>query len=507
MNRIIRLAIPLAVLGALPGCGDSPETLLNKARGSFAAQDYQAARMQLASALLKQPDNPEMLALMARTQLRLGDPDGAEGALARLAQTGVKSAGLPRMKAEIALLRKKPEDALALLGNDASIEGWRIRAQAQLAMGDDDKAAQSFERGMAAGDDIRLAEAYARYKLVSNDLPGAAAIHERMRRIAPKSYETLVLGGDLAAALGRTDRAIDAYRQAIDAYPDRVAPMLALANQYDAKGKLEDAARLVEQAGKIAPDDPAVEALKYQLMSEKGEWEKIRLGLQGRESDLEPGSGLQMTYAEALLRLGYAEQARVLFNRAVLTLPGNPYSRMMLGEAQLASGDADGAWATLGPLAASTLARPEILQSAEKAARAVGAPEAGSLRARLEPARLKANMALIGQGEAALTRRDWPRALAVYGRLLQQGHDPEVLKRMALAASGLGRAPEAIGYADQALAALPDNPDYLYLAGLVRLNGGQDLAAALRLLEAAATADPRNPVIARDLKKAKAAAG
>lgn len=507
MNRIIRLAIPFAALGLVTGCGDSPETLLGKAQTSFAAQDYSAARKQLAAALLKEPENPQFLALMVQTQLRLGDPDGAEGAMTRLQQTGAKVPDVGRIKAQIALLRGQAKDALSLIGNDTTIEGWRIRAQAQLALGNAGKAAEAFENGMAAGDDMALAEAYARFKLSSNDTQGAAAVLQRMVKMAPRSYETLVLTGDLAAARGQTDLAIDGYRKVLDAYPDRVAPMIALANQYDVKGRIDDAQELVEKAGKVAPGNPDIDALKYQLLAEKGEWEKIRLGLQSRESELQPGSGLQMRYAEALLRLGHADQARMLFNRAVLVLPGNPYSRMMLGEAQLASGDAESAWATLKPLAASTLARPELLESAQKAARAAGAPEAGSLSARLEPARLKATMALVSKGDMAVMHHDWATVRTVYGKLLAQGEDPEVLKRLALAASNLGDVPEAIAYADRTLAASPQNPDYLYLAGLVRLNGGTDLAGARRLLEAAAAADPRNTIIANDLERAKAATG
>ncbi|MFD2136214.1 tetratricopeptide repeat protein [Novosphingobium resinovorum] len=106
-----------------------------------------------------------------------------------------------------------------------------------------------------------------------------------------------------------------------------------------------------------------------------------------------------MRYGEALLQLGHAEQARVIFRRAVLALPGNPYARLMLGESQLATGDGQGAWATLQPLAASTLAGPQVLEAAEQAARAVDAPEAAALQARLDPARLKETMALVGQGD------------------------------------------------------------------------------------------------------------
>ncbi|MEJ2409214.1 MAG: tetratricopeptide repeat protein [Novosphingobium sp.] len=499
--------MPLAALSLVAGCGDSAETLLGKAQGSFAAQDYTTARKQLAEALMKEPENPKLLTLMVRTQLYLGDPDAAESAVKRLRQTGAKVSGLPLINAQIALMRGQAKEALALAGDDTTIDGWRIRANAQLALGNPAKAETAFKNGMAAGDDIRLAEAYARFKLISNDTSGAATVLKRMEKMAPGAYETLVLAGDLAAARGQTDLAIDGYRKVLKAYPGRVPPMIALANQYDAKGEIDEAGKLVDQAGKLAPDNAQVETLKYQLLAEKGQWEKIRLGLQGQESQLEPGSGLQMRYAEALLRLGHAQQARLLFSRAVLALPGNPYSRMMLGEAQLASGDAESAWATLKPLAASTLARPQLLESALKAAQAVGAPEADSLRARLEPASLSATKALVAKGDMAVMHHDWTAVRAIYSEILQQGEDPEVLKRLALAASYLGQVPDAVSYADRALAVSPNNPDYLYLAGLVRLDGDRDLAGARRLLEEAATADPRNTVIARALERAKAAAG
>jgi hypothetical protein len=45
------------------------------------------------------------------------------------------------------------------------------------------------------------------------------------------------------------------------------------------------------------------------------------------------------------------------------------------------------------------------------------------------------------------------------------------------------------------------------MAGVARLEAGRELARARRLLEAAAAIDPRNREIARDLAKAKAAAG
>ncbi|MFC3214556.1 tetratricopeptide repeat protein [Novosphingobium panipatense] len=111
-----------------------------------------------------------------------------------------------------------------------------------------------------------------------------------------------------------------------------------------------------------------------------------------------------MTYGEALLHLGHAEQARAIFRRAVLHFPHNLYAQLMLGRAQLAAGDAASSWETLAPLARSTLARPDVLEPAVQAARAAGAPEAAGLQMRLAPARVRETMALIEKERAPCTR-------------------------------------------------------------------------------------------------------
>lgn len=505
MKPSVSLALPLAALIALAACGDSPEALFASARDHFVAENYQQARLDLSEALRERPGDRAMLLLLVDTHLRMGDADGAEGAMGRLERAGAHPPA--RMTAELALLRGDANAALAALGTDSSPDDWRVRAESFVALGLPDAARDAFEQGMAGGGDVRLGAAYGRYLLLDEDLPRAAALLKRLQAMAPNAYETLVMAGDLAAAQGRDDAAVSAYRKAVAAFPDRAAPMLALANQYDALGRIDEAAKLVEQAGKVAPGDPEVEDLRFQLLSEQGEWEKIRLTLQSRESDLAPGSPLSLTYGEALLRLGHAEQARVIFRRALLVLPGNPYSRQMLGEAQLATGDARGAWATLAPLAATTLARQDVLEVASRAAMAAGAPEAAQLKARLDPAQIKATMALVEDGEAAMAGHDWARASSIYGRLLERREDAEVLKRLALARSQLGDIVAAIGYADRALDRDPGNADYLYMAGLARLNGERDLREARRLLEAALANDPHNRAIARALEKAKAAAG
>ncbi|MCJ2181852.1 tetratricopeptide repeat protein [Novosphingobium sp. 1949] len=502
------ILFPLLVLTLVAGCGDSPETLFTKAQKSFAQEEYDTARIEVASALKDDPNNPAMLALLARSYLRLGDPDGAEGALNRMEQAGGSDKGLAAVRAEIALIRGRPAQALQTLGSDTSADAWRVRAEANLALDNRNAAIDAFEKGLGAGGGIRLAEAYARFRLNAGDLDQVDTIYRRMVAMDAKAYETMTLAGDLAAARGQTDAAIAAFEKVVKAYPDRIAPRLALANQYDAKGQVDKAMQVVEAAGKLGQDPAAVEALKVQLMSEKGEWTAIRDLLRNRESQLDPGSAMSMSYGEALLHLGQGDQARLIFKRASLALPGNPYARLMLGISLIETNDNAGAWATLKPLAMSPLARREEIDAARQAAEAVGAPEAAALKARLQPDQLKAAQARIDAGAAAMSTGQWDRAIAIYAPMLAGSpNDVELLKRLALAHSHLGQGDQAIGFADRAVAIDAHNPDCLYVAGYVRLESGADVAKARTLLKAAADADPNNATIARELVKANAAQG
>lgn len=508
MNRsIARFALPLLALTMVAGCGDNPEDLFAKAQASFADEEYNTARIQVASALKEQPDNTAMLALLARIYMRQGDPDGAEGAIRRIEEAGGSSEGLSVLKAEIALVRGRPGEALKKLGSTTSADAWRVRAEANLALDRRADAIAAFEKGLDAGGGIRLAEAYARFRLQSDEISEADAVYKRMLAIDPEAYETMVLAGDLAAAKGQTDAAITAFEKVIAAFPDRTAPRIALANQYDIKGQIDKAMEVVDGAAKLGTQSASVEAMKIQLLSEKGDWKAIRDMLQGREAQLDPGSPLIMSYGEALLHLGHAEQARLIFKRATLALPGNPYAKAMLGVSLIETGDNAAAWAILRPMAKSPLAPPATVDAARQAGQAIGAPEAAGFAARMKPDAVKRADALIARADKAMATRNWAEAVRICQPLLAEGDDVEVLKRLAIASSHLGQNAQAKDYADRALALDPRNPDCLYVAGLVRLQSGDDIASARGLLEAAATADPRNGIIARELAKAKAAGG
>lgn len=506
----MKRALVIAALLATAACSrPDPVAQFAAARQAFAAEDYGAARSGLLAALDSDAGNREMLLLLARSQLRLGDGDGAQATLIRLEDAGVRTAETVRMKAEAAILRGQPEAALALLGQDGDPEAWRLRAAAHAADSDSAAAFAALRQGMATGGrrNYALVHDYAAFLIAAQDYAGAAAALETLRQLGPRRLDTLMVAGALASDLGKFDDAKRSFSAAAAAYPARVEPLTALASLADMQGQVDAAVALVARAAKIGPAHPEVLDLTVQLASEKGDWETVRRTLMGQETTLDPRSANGMSYAEALLRLGHPEQARAIFAKALLLSPQNPYARLMLGEAQLAVGDAVGALRTVRPLSDSVLAGQRELDLAVRAAKAANDPVAAALTARLGSPQLKANQQLAAAGQAALNRQDWKAALAAYSRIPGFETDAEVLRRMAAAAARSGDPDAALRQADRALELAPRNADMLHTAALVRLETGRDREQMLRLMKQACQLDPANRLFRADLARAEAAAG
>ncbi|MBB3861006.1 tetratricopeptide (TPR) repeat protein [Novosphingobium hassiacum] len=500
MKRTMLLPVVSLAL-CLAACGEGSVDRVERARAEIAAMELGAARVDLAAALDEKGDDAELLTLLAGVQLRLGDGDGADATARRLEQLGRGGPELARIKAEATLLRGRPEDALALLGNDNTPGAWRIRAAAKSALGDSNGALDALRRGAAAGGDALLLRDYARFLIDARDLDGADQQVAALARIQPDGFDALMLSADIASRRGRMADAHTVLERAAKRYPRVPDPWIARATVYDMQGKLDEAVAMTARAAAIAPDDPRVIDLKVQFASMKGEWEKVRTILSKDEAKLEPTSANALSYAEAMLQLGHPEQARAMFQRALTRSPNNPYSRLMLAQAQLATGDAAAAYATVRPLSDSVLAGPRELELAEKAARAIDSADAATLRERLASAKQSAAQDLSRKGQAAFDKEDWNSAVAAYAQLAQMGEDAEVLKRLALALSHAGRTDEAIAAADRARTLRPEDPDTVYMAGYVRAAAGRDRAMALSLLRQASQADPGNAQFKRSLAR------
>ena len=493
----------LIALMALAACGQQDRAArFAEARAAFAAQDYAHARSAVLAGLEADHDNRDMLWLLAHADLELGDGEGAAAALKHLSEDGASGQDLTELMARAALLRGQRTEMTTLLGTDHSAVAWRLRGEAALVDQDGATALADFQHGMAAGDDYLLALDYARFLIGDDDIDGAERALGVMRKLAPDRLETRMMTGAIAQARSRYDDAARLYSDAAKRFATRAEPLVALADLADLRGAADITARYAAMAAQLAPDDRQVVSLTLRVAAERNDWAKVRQMLAPREATLDPRTFDGMVYGEALLHLNHAEEARAIFQKALLLSPQNPYARMMLAQCDLAVNDGAGALKTIRPLADSVLAGPRELDLAVRAAAMAHDPALSDYVARRQAPQLAANTAAARQALAASARRDWAGVLAAYRTIPGVDQDAEVLKRMALAASNLGQADPALRDADRALALDPGNPDMLHIAGLVRLNAGRDRATAQTLLKQALERDPANRIFRADLARA-----
>jgi tetratricopeptide (TPR) repeat protein len=479
-----------------------PAARFAEAKAAFAAEDYGKARQVVLAAIDADAENRDMLLLLTRADLALGDGEGAGRTLSRLADGGMRGQDWNELSAQAALLRGQPEDMERLLATDDSAVAWRLRGEAALAGNDTVTALADFQRGMDAGADFRLAWDYARFQIDADDLDSAERALAVLRRTGPDRLDTFLTTGVIAEHRGRLDLAERAYVDAARHFPARPEPLLALADLADRQGDVKRAAGYVAQASVLAPDNPQVISMTAGLADEQGDWEKVRRLLAPHEAALDMHGADAIAYADALGHLGHPEAARAILQKALSLSPQNPRIRLMLAQCDLDLGDGAGALHTVRPLADSVLARPPELDVAIRAAAMAHDPAQDGWTARRQSPQLAAINAGADQAMAAMARRDWAGALAAFHAIPGSDKDGETLKLMALAASRLGQGSVAMAYADRALTLDPANPDMLHMAGVVRVNAGVDGDQARSLLRQALERDPTNALFRADYARA-----
>lgn len=509
MRRSLRLVLPLGMALLLAACAEGPAERIERADRSLAAGDYTAARRDLAAILRERPDDRSILTRLARAQLGMSDGVGALATIERMGPAASHDAVVLRLRAEAELLRGRVDSALALLAADSSAEAWRIRAVARLDQGDPLAALDAFNRGARAGSAPRLLADHAWFLLSAHDLDGAEALIRQLRRIAPENAGTELLAGMLAERRGQTDRALAAYALAARHAPGELRPLLAqielLIRQKAGKGlRPEQTEAVIRKAEALAPDDARVQMARLELDAAHGRWEEVRNALQGKESGLDPNSRAGLLYAEALLRIGQSHYARAQLGRALLMEQNNRTIRLLMSEAQLAAGDAQAALATLRPLLADPLPRPEELALAVRVAQRASPQELAGLKRRADDPEYRRLVALGEDGDAAMAAADWAGAVAAFAPLHARMPGSHSAAILAYALARAGRNAEAAAMAARALDEDADNPLALRAGGIALVQSGQP-SEAVALLMQALRREPQNLEAALWLYKAKAA--
>ncbi|SLJ87969.1 tetratricopeptide repeat protein [Novosphingobium mathurense] len=506
MKYAIRLSLPLAAALLLAGCGASPEERLARAEQAYAAHNYSAARVDLASVIQEAPENAKALELLARTYIDLSDPVSAGSMLERLGRLGKLPADAAILQGNVDLMLGRYDKALAAVEGDGSAEAYRVRAIAHIGLGDTAKAGEAFAAGeKAPGSKGRFLADYASFQLENGNLAEARRLAELAAAEKPRPLNSYLTSADLLATDNRLDKALTIFEAGLKAYPESRAALLGKIRVLDALGKNEAVRPLVTKALADNPGDLDLAYFDARLDALDGKWQVVRDKLQPRESVLEQQPQANALYARALLELGQGEQARARLTSQLLREPDNRQVRLLLGKAELSLGDASDAVETLEPFAGLPDATNEELSLLAKAYKAAGRPDAAAVAQKAREAAGARIVSQLASADKAIRNRDWQTAIGDYEAILRQtdGNNVLVLNNLAFAYTRVGDQAKALTFAEKALRLAPDNASVMDTAGWLLHSTGKDRKRGLALLEQAARKAPDNATIASHLAQAR----
>ncbi len=504
MIRTRQLASTLLLAGALAACSPSPETRFADAKEAFAANDFRAARISLIAGLKDAPGNDEMRLLLARSQIALGDGEGAAASLDALSDAFARQDRVVLMRAETDVLRGRFDEALAAVEGMDIAAADRIRALAFVGQEKFDAAAEAFAQGAAReGANARLLASYARFELARGDLDKASDLVASGAKEEPKLVEAHLVRGEIETRRNNLRSALGAYDRALELHPANFDGRLGKANTLARLDRFDEASAIAADLASEAPDDRGVAFLDARIAAGQGEWQRVRKLLQPHEADLRDGTGLVAIYGESLVEIGQPAVALGVLEPELNRQPNSRPLRTLVARAQLAAGNSDDALATIRPLASRPDATPAELRLAARAAKEAGSDSAVEFARRVDRPSAEWIGGELAKADQALRNEQWSVAEARYESILSRtgGSNAMVLNNLAFAKDRQGKRDEALKLALEAARMEPDNASILDTAGWLLVQTGSR-ARGLEMLRRAAELAPDNPTIRRHLDEA-----
>ena len=262
-NKKVTLSAVLFCAITLVACGkDTPEALVASAKTYLAKPDYNAATIQLKSALQTAPNNAEARFLLGKILLITDQPALAETELRRaidlkypadevypvLAQALLAQAAYDKLVAEMTPRKLESPQAQAALKTAI--------ATAYLGLGDVAKATAAVTEALSvAPGDAQALTVQAQIAALANDLPGAMKLVDSALAAAPKYPDALMLKAQLENGQGRPTDAIKTLERVIELYPQALNARFSLVAALVSTGQIDKAASQVDAMRKIAPQE------------------------------------------------------------------------------------------------------------------------------------------------------------------------------------------------------------------------------------------------------------
>ena len=352
---LIALPIVLAAL-ALVGCADdSPEKRIAAAKEYLQKKDSKAAVIEIKNALQHNPELGEARYLLGSTLLAEGNVAAAEVELRKaLAAKYAEDAVVPDLARSMLMLgqAKKLVDEFGAtkLGKPSAEASLQTTlAAAHAALGKREQAQAALDAALAA--DAKYAPALlvsARQKAAARDFDGALAVVDDVVAREPANTEAWKLKGDLLLyTKNQPDEALAAYRKALEVDAKYGPAHVAILSLLMQQGKVDEAAKQLEQLKSFAANSPQTKFFEAQLAYQKKDLKLAHeLSLQLLQQAPNNAQVLQLAGAVELQR-GATAQAEVLLAKATQLAPQLAPARRLLIATYLRSGQSAKAMAAL----------------------------------------------------------------------------------------------------------------------------------------------------------------
>jgi cellulose synthase operon protein C len=322
----------------------------------FFSGNMRAARIEAMNAVKADPQWGLARAMLARTQIALGDGPGAEAELNRAVKAGMSLAQLTHLGAHAALMQGDAPRALILSRRPvkspiSEAYARRIEAAALAATGEMDAAANAYDAAVATNpDSSMLWTDISRFRLRQGNVGGAGTAAARAVELDPANVEALILSGQLVRGQYGLIASLEWFDRALSVDPNNLVALGELAATHGDSGRYGEMLRITRRILAIDPVNPRALYLQAVMAARAGQYEVARTLVYKIGDRMGDVAGMQLLKGVLALEAGAWEQAKLALEPLQWNQRSNLVARRLYGLALLKSGETKQAFFRLAPL-------------------------------------------------------------------------------------------------------------------------------------------------------------
>ena len=504
-NHRISLIVAMAVFALLTACQPTPEERMSRAEAYFAEADYRTAAIELRNVLQAEPDNGQARLLLARSSYQLGDFATAVSQFERALGLGHTTVDVWLGFGRSLLSQGRAQDAFTRVvpNLDASSENEAVQnflGDVSFSLANYEDAGSYYSRAVginpsSAGGLV----GQAMIRAANNEDEDAQRLLNQAAEANPAtSFVWLAQGNFHRSNRGFID-AISAYENAIRVETAKTpigetfsARMSLVSSLIDSRRLGDAETRLAEFTAKF-PDHPVSGFLSGRLAFEKGDYEDAQLQLQDYLAK-NPGDARGQAILGAInFSQDNLRQAELHLLSAVRANAGGDATRRLLAETQLRLNKPEGALESLRSIDAMDQSDGLYLAMLGRAQIATGDTEGAISYFQQSLAQEPGNVAVkLALATAYLNAERVDDAVTLLDSMpVEAGSE---LRRQTILIAALVRQGDhqrAISESDRLLSNRQDDPAAYVVAGALRQSIGEPVRARA-LYQEALMLDPEN---------------